>query len=319
MNRIAVVGAGGMGRFHIRTMMDMGGVEVAAVADPFPHPDLAGFDVPISTDPMAVASEGWDGVIVASTDETHAELAIAALEAGSRVLCEKPLAAELADAVAVVETEAAIGQRRLQVGFMRRYDPAHLDVVEELGDLNGMDYLRCTHRNTNVEARSPRVVINQSIVHDIHTVTWLLGPTASVATSAVPRPGGLDHVLLTLQMESGALASIEFQDRTYAYEVEIEASGPNGMVRSASPYQPTTRRLVSEMEPYTDWFGWFTEAYLAQDRAWVASLDGPEAIGPSAWDGLEAQLVSEAALVSLAEGGSMVQIKRSLDQAPIYR
>ncbi len=319
MNRIAVVGAGRMGKFHIRTMMDMDGVELAAVADPFPHPDLSELEVPISTDPMAVASERWDGVIVASTDETHSELSIAALEAGSRVLCEKPLAADLAAAVAVVETEAAIGERRLQVGFMRRYDPAHLDVVAELEDLDGLDYLRCTHRNTNAEARPPRAVINQSIIHDIHTVTWLLGPTAAVATSAVPRPGGLDHVVLTLQMESGALASIEFQDRTYAYEVEIEASGPNGMVRSASPYLSSTRRLVSETEPYSDWFGWFTEAYRAQDRAWISSLDGPTATGPSAWDGLEAQLVSEAALVSLSERGSMVPIDRSLDQPRLYR
>lgn len=318
MKEIAVVGAGAMGQFHIRTLLDIDGVDVAAVADPFPHPQLEELDVPVSENPLAIASEGWDGVIVASTDETHAELAIAAIEAGSRVLCEKPLADDLAGAVAVVETEAVIGERRLQVGFMRRYDPAHLDLVEELPDLNGIDYVRCTHRNTNIEPRPPRVVINQSIIHDIHTVTWLLGPTASVTASAVPRPGGLDHVLLTLQMESGALGSIEFQDRTYAYEVAIEASGPNGMVRSASPYHPSTRRLVSEMEPFTDWFGWFTEAYQLQDRAWIESLDEPHAIGPSAWDGLEAQLVSEAALTSLAQGGSMVEIDRSLKKPAIY-
>ncbi|NNE96022.1 MAG: Gfo/Idh/MocA family oxidoreductase [Acidimicrobiales bacterium] len=318
MKRIAVVGAGAMGRFHIRTMLDLEGVEVGVVADPFPHPELSQFDVPVSIEPLAVASEGWDGVIVASTDETHAELAITALQAGSRVLCEKPLASDLAGAIAVVETEESIGQRRLQIGFMRRYDPVHLDVVEEIKDLDGIDYLRCTHRNTNAEARPPRVVINQSIIHDIHTITWLLGATAAVAASAVPRPGGLDHVLLTLQMESGALASIEFQDRTYAYEVGIEASGPNGMVRSASPYLPATRRLTSEMEPFTDWFGWFTEAYQIQDRAWIESLDQPQATGPSAWDGLEAQLVSEAALASLAEGGSMVSIDRSLRQPSLY-
>jgi myo-inositol 2-dehydrogenase/D-chiro-inositol 1-dehydrogenase len=318
MKEIAVVGAGGMGRFHIRTMLEIKDVEVAAVADPFPHPELEELGVPISENPLAIASEGWDGVIVASTDETHAELAIAALEAGSRVLCEKPLAADLDGAVSVVDTETVIGQRRLQVGFMRRYDPAHLDLVEELPDLNGVDYVRCTHRNTNAEARPPRVVINQSIIHDIHTVAWLLGPTASVAASAVPRPGGLDHVLLTLQMESGALASIEFQDRTYAYEVGIEASGPNGMVRSASPYHPATRRLVTEMEPFTDWFGWFSEAYEAQDRAWVESLSDSQATGPSAWDGLEAQLVSEAALTSLAEGGSMVPIDIALVKPSIY-
>ncbi|MFW2381720.1 MAG: Gfo/Idh/MocA family oxidoreductase [Acidimicrobiales bacterium] len=318
MKEIAVVGAGAMGRFHIRTMLDIDGVDVAAVADPYPHAELQELELPISTDPLTIASEGWDGVIIASTDETHAELAVAALEAGSRVLCEKPLASDLAGAVAVVETEAVLGERRLQVGFMRRYDPVHLDLVEELPDLNGIDYVRCTHRNTNAEARPPRAVINQSIIHDIHTVTWLLGSTAAVSASAVPRPGGLDHVVLTLQMESGAVASIEFQDRTYAYEVAIEASGPNGMVRSASPYHPSTRRLVSEMEPFTDWFGWFTEAYIAQDRAWVASLDQSHATGPSAWDGLEAQLVSEAALVSLAEGGSMVEIDRSLNRPAIY-
>ena len=51
MKQIAVVGAGGMGRFHAATLDELPGVELAAIADPYPHPDLDRFDAPVTTGP----------------------------------------------------------------------------------------------------------------------------------------------------------------------------------------------------------------------------------------------------------------------------
>lgn len=309
MKTLAVIGAGGMGRFHADTLATVPGVQLAAIADPYPHPDLAVHEangVEISTDAAACAARGWDGVVIASPDETHAELTLAAVDAGSRVLCEKPLSHDLDGARAVVAKEVDIGERRVQLGFMRVVDPAHVALAAQLDQLGDLHHLRCSHRNTNEVAREPRVVINQSLIHDFHTIRWLGGEIVDVDARAIPRPGGLLHVLVVLRLASGATATVEFSDNTYAYEVEVEATAGKGMVATSAPQRPRIRIDGDHRVPIgLDWFGWFAEAYRVQDRQWVASLDAPTAIGPSAIDGLAAQLVAEAALTSLDVGGAI--------------
>ena len=301
--RVAVIGAGGMGRFHAETLMAIPGVELAAVADPFPHADLDKLGVPVITDVASCAAQGWDGVVIASPDETHAELALTALDAGSRVLCEKPLSHDLAGARAVIDKEVEIGERQLQVGFMRVVDPAHVALAGQLASLGDLHYLRCSHRNTNEVARPPGVVIVQSLIHDIHTIHWLAGRVVDVDARSMPRPGGLTHVLLVLRLASGATATIEFSDDSYAYEVEVEATAANGMVTTSAPQRPRLRIDGDHRTPIgLDWFGWFADAYRIQDRMWVDTLDDAAASGPSAIDGLAAQLVAEAAMTSLDSG-----------------
>lgn len=306
MKQIAVIGAGGMGRFHAETLLALPGVELAAIADPFPHPDLERLGVPVTTDAAACAAEGWDGVVIASPDETHAALTLTALDAGSRVLCEKPLSHELDGARAVIAKEVEIGERRVQLGFMRVVDPAHVGLAEQLEQLGDLHYLRCSHRNTNDVARPPRVVINQSLIHDFHTIRWLGGEIVDVDARAIPRPDGLLHVLIVLRLASGASATVEFSDDTYAYEVEVEATAGKGMVATSAPQRPRIRVDGDHRVPIgLDWFAWFADAYRIQDRLWVASLDDDAASGPSAVDGLAAQLVAEAALSSLEHGGAI--------------
>lgn len=303
VKRVAVLGAGGMGRFHAETLLSLPGVELAAVADPFPHPDLDGYGVPVTTDVAACAGQGWDGVVIASPDDTHADLTLLALEAGSRVLCEKPLSHNLDGARAVVEAEAALGKRWVQVGFMREVDPAHAGLAKELENLGELHYLRCTHRNTNTEPRPPEVVVVNSLIHDLHTVRWLGGDITQVDARVTPRPGGLDHVLLVLALASGATATVEFSDNTYAYEVEVEATAADGMVTTSAPQRPRLRVNGDHRTPIgDDWFGWFADAYRTQDRQWVASLRNDEASGPSAADGLAAQIAAEATIKSILNG-----------------
>ncbi len=302
--RLAVIGAGGMGRFHAETLLALPGVELAAIADPYPHPDLERWGVPVTTDVDACAAEGWDGVVIASPDDTHAALTLTALDAGSRVLCEKPLSHDLAGARAVIDKEVAIGARRVQVGFMRVVDPAHVALAEQLATLGELQYLRCSHRNTNAEVRAPKVVLVQSLIHDLHTIRWLGGEIVDVDARVFPRPGGVLHILLVVRLASGATATVEFSDDTYAYEVEVEATAGNAMVATSAPQRPRLRIDGDHRVPIgLDWFGWFAEAYRIQDRKWVASLDDPVASGPSAVDGLAAQLVAEAAFASLDTGG----------------
>src|SRR5580698_981640 len=72
-----------------------------------------------------------DAVLIATPDKFHAQAVETAVRAGKDVLCEKPLALNLSDARAAMDAVAQSG-RRLQVGFMRRYDPAYAAAMKRI-------------------------------------------------------------------------------------------------------------------------------------------------------------------------------------------
>ncbi|MEO1062476.1 MAG: Gfo/Idh/MocA family oxidoreductase [Actinomycetota bacterium] len=307
--RLAVIGAGGMGSFHARTLARIPGVEVALIADPVPEasgPLAVELGADATSDPAeAATAEGIDAVVIASPDETHAELTLAAMATGKRVLCEKPLASTVADARAVVEAETELGRRVVQVGFMREYDLAHRQVVEAIAADEPLRLIRSVHRNTDNGPRTDLLVVGQSIVHDLHSIRFMTGrEIVAVRAFGSRRPdGSLVHVLVVCELDGSGNAVIEFDDDAFAYEVLVEVTIGRATVTTAGPLRATERRGGSVTRTIgPDWFGWFAEAYRIQDEAWVRSLDDDEASGPSTWDGLAAQIGVDAALRSLDDG-----------------
>src|SRR5207245_6827630 len=74
---------------------------------------------------------GLDAIVVSSPAGTHAEVVLAALEAGLHVFVEKPMCITLADADAIVAARDR-ASRIVQVGTMKRFDPAYERMLEEL-------------------------------------------------------------------------------------------------------------------------------------------------------------------------------------------
>jgi hypothetical protein len=74
---------------------------------------------------------GLDAVVVAVPDAYHADVSVQALEAGLHVLCEKPLALSVAECDRIAAARDAAG-RVVQVGTMKRFDPAYLTLLELL-------------------------------------------------------------------------------------------------------------------------------------------------------------------------------------------
>ena len=76
-------------------------------------------------------ARGLDAVVVASPAGTHAQIVLEALDAGVHVFVEKPMCITLADADAIVAARDRSG-RAVQVGTMKRFDPAYERMLEEL-------------------------------------------------------------------------------------------------------------------------------------------------------------------------------------------
>jgi predicted dehydrogenase len=86
-------------------------------------------------------SGGLDAVLISSPAGTHAEIALAALDAGLHVFVEKPMCITLADADAIVAARDRAA-KVVQVGYMKRYDPAVEALLEDLpADVAALRYI----------------------------------------------------------------------------------------------------------------------------------------------------------------------------------
>ena len=316
--KIGVIGTGGMGGRHVRNLAkSTKGAHLAALMDVDRERALALAKVcgapKVFDDAFALIDEpDVDALIIASPDATHADLALACLKAGKPVLCEKPLAMDLQSAAAVVKAEAELGERLIQLGFMRVYDPAHLAVwdVLERNELGKPLMFRGVHNNfVPGRRRTIADVATNSAVHDFHSACWLMqDDIAKVMASHVPAsdddPGSCRFLLVQLNFANGAVGTIEVNaDSGYGYEVIVEISGEGGLVRSADHSGAALWRSgIRSIDIPPDWLVRFEQAYVDELQAWVQSLRQDRAIGPSAWDGYRSLAIADAVLRSIDTG-----------------
>lgn len=331
--KVGVIGTGGMGGRHVNNITkEVAGANVVAIMDI----DEARLEEVATacgashtfTDAQALIEHpAVEAVLVASPDRFHADQAKACIAAGKPVLCEKPLGTTAAQALEVVEAEVAGGQRLVQVGFMREYDPAHLR-VKGLVDSNQLGKtLAFFGSHLNAGDGNPRTiddVISNSVVHDLHSARWMMNDeVATVYTSYVPatpdQPDSARLVFVQLTFRDGGIGQIECNaEAGYGYEVDVKMTGEGGTVqtnslRSALVHQANQRSQWVE----EDWLQRFDVAYIQEIRAWVQSVADGKPSGPSAWDGYASMIVSDACIES-AKTGRVVQVE-ALTPPALYK
>ena len=306
--RVGVIGVGGMGACHARNVSALAGADLVWVADPAEDVGRSLAEELGSrwvADAMTVIDD-VDALVIACPDRFHAKFVTAGLERTLPMLCEKPLTLELADAREIVDAEATLGRRLIQLGFMREYDERHVQVADAVAGLGPVNLVRAMHRNTNDGSRAVDDMLVESIIHDIHSVRWIAGTEIDeVLTSVVERDGATHTVLLTCRLANGGVAVIEFDDMATGYEVSLEVSAVDGNVVSSEPLRAAVRTNGHvSAEIGDDWFAPFLETYRIEMRDWLESVRVGEARGPSAWDGYAAQVVVDAASTSNASGSA---------------
>ena len=331
MVKVGVIGSGGMGGRHIRNLASQTPAQVVAIMDldqaraEQMAAQSGGGKVYTETDAL-ISDPDVEAVVIASPDPFHAAAALACIEAGKPVLCEKPLATNLADARKVLEAEVASGKRLVQLAFMREYDPAHKAVKAstERGDLGQLLVFRGVHTNYGLDHdRTTEDVIINSAVHDIHSARWLLNQEVQQVyvqrvAADTSKPETCRFLSVQMTFKDGSLGLIEVNaDSGYGYQVNVELTGSDGSIHTAPAPAPTVRKAGQQFQAIDkDWLVRFDTAYIHEVQSWVQSVIDGMPTGPSTWDGYAAMVVADACVQSAKTG--QVQSVPALERPAMY-
>jgi predicted dehydrogenase len=226
MTRLALVGAGLIGREHAALIANHAGATLAAICEPSPaaaaFAESIGAPCHADLDAMLDAVKP-DGVIVASPNQLHRSVAVACIERAVPCLVEKPLADTVEAAFAIVQASEQSGVPVL-VGHQRRHSPdirAAKRTIEDgsLGQLvavNGMtlfDKPDGYFVDWRRQAGGGVLLIN--LIHDIDVLRWLVGEIDSVqafTSSAVRGFEVEDTASLAIRFRNGALGTFVISD-----------------------------------------------------------------------------------------------------------
>jgi myo-inositol 2-dehydrogenase / D-chiro-inositol 1-dehydrogenase len=322
---IGVIGVGRIGRMHAELLArQVPGAAVAMVHDAFgPTADAMGEElgVPVARSAAELLeSPGVDAVAICSSTDTHADLLVAAARAGKPTFCEKPVSLDLAQvdrAIAAVE-EAGVA---VQIGFNRRFDPAHRSVAAAVaaGTVGDVHLVRISSRDP---APPPLEYVRASgglfldmTIHDFDMARFVTGSEvvevfargALRIDPSFAEAGDVDTAVVTLTHANGCLTVIDNSRRAaYGYDQRVEAFGSLGMAASENPLAHTgvvrTAAGTSQSALPHFFLDRYVPSYLRQWEAFVdAARDGREPPVTIA-DGRAPLVIGLAAWRSLREG-----------------
>jgi predicted dehydrogenase len=208
--KVGVVGSGSIAQFHLAAYKANPSAEVVAICDidrPRAEQSAAEFEIgQVYSDYRdLLADKNVDAVSVCTRNDTHADVAIAALGAGKSVLIEKPMATTVAEALGIVEAETA-SAGIVQIGYVRRFatNAQVLKSFVDAGDLGEIYYAKasCIRRagnpggwfaNKKISGGGPLIDLG---VHFIDICWYLMGtpPVQSVSGYAFEKIGSRGNI-----------------------------------------------------------------------------------------------------------------------------
>jgi predicted dehydrogenase len=226
--RIAVAGAGLMGRSHAQLLADHAQTRLAAFVDPAAHGQSLAqeFGVPChaSLDEL-LARDKPDALIIATPNDLHVPQALQALAQGLPVLLEKPVSTTVAQGQLLLDAVQATGARVL-VGHHRAHSPIMAkarEVVQSgrLGRLVAVQGSATFYKPERYFADGPwraapgggPILIN--MIHEVHNLRMLCGEIAAVQAFASNSVRGFsveDSAVINLRFDSGVLGSFVLSD-----------------------------------------------------------------------------------------------------------
>jgi predicted dehydrogenase len=317
---VGIVGVGEMGRRHAenlrRNVPQARLIAIADVSEDRARSTAEELEVDLfysGLDAM-LENKAIEAVVIATPDKFHARAIELVAAAGKDILCEKPLALNLPDAHAAIAAVSKAGAR-LQVGFMRRYDPAYAAAMQriEAGEIGVPVVFKSIGRDKDqpplaaYESNVNGMIFYTNTIHDFDLARWLMQDevtTVQACTTSAIRPevakyGDVVASLVNLHYRRGAIGNIEsYAQAVYGYDVRTEIVGSKGTIMIGTldrvPAVFMTARGGEQM--LADHFlSRFADAYLAEMRDFVQTMLTDREPRVTGDDGLKALAIAVAA------------------------
>lgn len=270
--RIAVVGAGIIVRDHLRAYAQCDAQVVAVVdIDVSRAQKVAkecGAPEALTDYRVLLDRPDIDVIDICTPPRFHREIAVASLEAGKHVVCEKPLAANLADADAILAAEAASKGRLLTVHQLRFHPEfRRLEWLVRSGHLGKINLAR-VHRYDpppkelvergvwgSWELAGGGVLMTKAI-HQLDLMLWLIGPVrrvqAAMGTFVYPIESE-DQLIANLIFENGAFGSLCISGQTYAGRaMQFDLFGASATVDQLGKIRSPSRAIETALQQELD-------------------------------------------------------------------
>ena len=327
MLNIGIIGAGRIGKVHLQSVTRyVTDAKVIALADPFMNAETEEWARSLGVAKLTrdykeiLADPEVDAVFICSSTDTHSAISLEAIAAGKHIFCEKPVDHDLGKIKAVMQ--ALEGSNvKYQVGFNRRFDHNFAAAREAVasGRIGELAVLKITSRDPGAPPvdyiKVSGGIFLDMTIHDFDMVRFISGEEVTevyaaggvTVDPAIGEAGDIDTAVVTLRLESGALAVIDNCRRaSYGYDQRLEAFGSKGQVAisndTASSAVVSDASGVTAEKPLYFFLERYMQAYAAEVEAFVAAVrdDAPVPVGIDA--GLQSVLIGVAAKKSLELG-----------------
>jgi myo-inositol 2-dehydrogenase/D-chiro-inositol 1-dehydrogenase len=323
--QIGLIGAGRIGQVHAATIANrVAGARLAAVTDPLPGAAervAATFRVPrIAPDERAIlADEAIDAVLICTPTDTHAEIIIAAAQAGKHIFCEKPVALTLAQTDAAIAAAERAGVT-LMLGFNRRFDANYARVRQAIvgGEIGEPHIVHIISRDPapppiDYVKVSGGIFLDMAI-HDWDMARFLTGSEIEevyvqggvLVDPAIGAAGDIDTHVTLLRFASGAIGTVDNSRRAvYGYDQRVEVFGSTGAIQTENNYPNSTTLSTAESVrrdlPLNFFMQRYLDAYAAEVAAFVDAVASGRPAPVDGRDGRAALVVGLAAQQSYLE------------------
>ncbi len=211
--KVAVIGAGVMGKNHLKTYKNLPNVELIGVYDIFPEAaeNAAKMFGIKAFSSMEEVAKSVNAVSVVTTSTTHADVGEFFLNHGIHCLIEKPLATTEDECMRLINA-AKKNNVTLLVGHIERFNPAVEQMSKILSDTSKIRSLT-TQRMSAASGRITDVDVAMDLmIHDVEVIQSLVkSPVVNVQACSVKtadKPEGKDYISALLEFENGATANL---------------------------------------------------------------------------------------------------------------
>ena len=319
--RIGLLGAGRIGKLHAEVLTSIDEVDELLIADPVEGVAASvAAEVGATALPIETLLAEADALVIAAMTDAHAPLVRAGLERRIPVFCEKPLAADLPNAIVLAEEIERAGSP-FQLGFQRRFDKGYIEARRMVtsGELGTLYSMRMAGHDPEPPHES-YIPVSGGLFrdfsgHDFDILRWLTGDEveevyADGSVRGFPmfaKYDDVDTAVASLRMRSGVLVAMtvcRHDPRGYDIRTELFGSkdsisvglGPRQVIRSVEPGVPPP---VGPAWP--TFLDRFAEAYRDEMLGFFKVAAGEMATPCTARDGVESARIAEATTAALKE------------------